>query len=91
MGFTRDFMPSIGMLNDAENLFYAVGFNAEGVVMTELAGKILAWLMAGESDELTRLPIVGRRMPYVGGEPLRSVGVRLYEWAPSSLGSNPVR
>jgi glycine/D-amino acid oxidase-like deaminating enzyme len=91
MGFTLDFMPSIGNLEDADNVFYAVGFNGEGVVMTQLAGKILARLIVGERDELTRLPIVGKRMPYVGGEPLRALGVRLYEWALQSLGSNPVR
>ncbi len=91
MGFTLDFMPSIGSLEDSDNVFYAVGFNGEGVVMTQLAGKILARLIAGERDALTRLPIVGRHMPYLGSEPLRSIGVRLYEWALRSLGSNPVR
>lgn len=91
MGFTRDFVPSIGRLGGADNLFYGVGFCGEGVVMTQLAGMILARLVAGEQDSLTRLPIVGKRMPWVGPEPLRSLGVRLTEWALTALGSNPVR
>jgi glycine/D-amino acid oxidase-like deaminating enzyme len=91
MGFTMDFMPSVGALEGARNLFYAVGFNGEGVVMTQLAGRILAELIAGEQTALTRLPLVGRRMPYVVGEPLRYPILKLYERALRLLGSNPVR
>jgi len=91
MGFTMDFMPSVGALEGARNLFYAVGFNGEGVVMTQLAGRILAELIAGEKTALTRLPLVSRRMPYVVGEPLRYPILKLYERALRLLGSNPVR
>jgi glycine/D-amino acid oxidase-like deaminating enzyme len=81
----------VGRLEGAQNVFYAVGFNGEGVVMTQLAAMILARLVAGEQDALTKLPIVDKPMPYLGPEPLRSVGVRLYEWALEALGTNPVR
>ncbi len=91
MGFTRDFVPSIGRLRGADNVFYGVGFNGEGVVMTQLAGMILARLVAGDEDALTRLPIVGKRMPWLGPEPIRSLAVRLTEWAMKAIGSNPVR
>ena len=91
MAFTRDFVPSVGTLDGTQNVFYAVGFNGEGVVMTQLAGMILARLVAGDSDALTKLPIVNKRMPYLGPEPIRSVGMRLYEWALETLGTNPVR
>jgi glycine/D-amino acid oxidase-like deaminating enzyme len=91
MGFTMDFLPSVGALDGAENLFYAVGFNGEGVVMTQLAGKIVAQLVAGEDTPLTRLPIVGRRPPYVGPEPLRYLGVKLTEYALQLAGGNPIR
>jgi glycine/D-amino acid oxidase-like deaminating enzyme len=91
MGFTMDFLPSVGALDGAKNLFYAVGFNGEGVVMTQLAGKIVAQLIAGEDTPLTRLPIVGRRPPYVGPEPLRYLGVKLTEYALELTSGNPVR
>jgi glycine/D-amino acid oxidase-like deaminating enzyme len=91
MGFTMDFMPSVGALEGAKNLFYAVGFNGEGVVMTQLAGVILAQLVAGEQGPLTRLPIVSRRMPYVGHEPMRYAAVKIYERALRLLSGNPVR
>jgi glycine/D-amino acid oxidase-like deaminating enzyme len=91
MGFTLDFVPSVGRLAGSENVFYAVGFNGEGVVMTQLAGMILARLVAGEVDPLTALPIVGKRMPWLGPEPLRSLGVRLFERWIEASGANPVR
>jgi glycine/D-amino acid oxidase-like deaminating enzyme len=68
-----------------------VGFNGEGVVMTQLAGRILAELIAGEQTALTHLPLVGRRMPYVVGEPLRYPMLKLYERLFRLFGSNPVR
>ena len=52
---------------------------------------ILARLVAGDADPLTTLPIVDRPLPWLGPEPLRSLAVRLAEWALESVGSNPVR
>jgi glycine/D-amino acid oxidase-like deaminating enzyme len=91
MGFTLDFVPSVGHLDGAPNVFYAGGFNGEGVVMTQLAGLILADLVAGEQSALTRLPIVDKRMPWLPPEPLRYAAVRLYEQYLLRAGSNPLR
>jgi glycine/D-amino acid oxidase-like deaminating enzyme len=90
MGVTMDFVPSVGVLGDAGNLFYAVAFNGEGVVMTQLAGQILSQLIAGDESELTKLALVNKRMPYVGHEPLRYAAVKLYERALSMFSSNPL-
>jgi glycine/D-amino acid oxidase-like deaminating enzyme len=91
MAFTLDFMPSVGALEGAENLFYAVGFNGEGVVMTQLAGRILADLVSGVESPLTRLPFVGRTPPWVGPEPLRYLGVQAVERLMALARGNPVR
>lgn len=90
MGFTLDFMPSIGRLDGADNVFYALAFNGEGVVMTQLAGRIVADLVSGESSELTRLPIVGRPMPWIGPEPFRSLGVKITEGLLERFGAKPL-
>jgi glycine/D-amino acid oxidase-like deaminating enzyme len=79
MGFTGDFTPSIGVLGEERNLYYAVGFSGEGVVMTQVAGKLIAQLMAAEQTDLTRLPIVNKSLPYLGPEPFRYPVVKLYE------------
>jgi glycine/D-amino acid oxidase-like deaminating enzyme len=91
MGFTADFVPSVGTLGDAGNLFYAVAFNGEGVVMTQLAGQILSQLMAGEDSDLTRLALVNKSMPYVGHEPLRYAAIKLYERLLQRFSANPVQ
>jgi len=90
MGFTLDFMPSIGRLDGADNVFYALAFNGEGVVMTQLAGRIVADLVTREPSPLTRLPIVGRRMPWLGPEPFRSLGVKITEGWMQRWGENPL-
>jgi glycine/D-amino acid oxidase-like deaminating enzyme len=90
MAFSMDFVPSVGRLGDANDLFYAVAFNGEGVVMTQLAGQILAQLIAGEESELTKLALVNKTLPYVGHEPLRYAGVKLYERALGMFSGNPL-
>jgi glycine/D-amino acid oxidase-like deaminating enzyme len=91
MGFSADFVPSVGSLNEASNLFYAVAFNGEGVVMTQLAGQIVSQLVAGDESELTRLALVDKQLPYVGHEPLRYAAIKLYERILESFSSNPLR
>jgi hypothetical protein len=59
--------------------------------MTQLAGMILADLVAGEETALTRLPIVGKRMPWLPPEPFRYAAVKLYEQVLTRFGSNPLR
>ena len=58
--------------------------------MTQLAGQILSQLMAGEDSDLTRLALVNKSMPYVGHEPIRYAGVKLYERALGMFSGNPL-
>jgi glycine/D-amino acid oxidase-like deaminating enzyme len=81
MAFTRDFMPRIGALGDEGNLFFGLGYCGEGVVMSQVAGRILAGFLAGEGREFSSLPFVGSLPPWVGFEPLRSFGVNALERA----------
>jgi glycine/D-amino acid oxidase-like deaminating enzyme len=85
MAFTRDFTPRIGTLGDGGNLFFGVGYCGEGVVMSQLAGRILAAFVAGEGGEFAALPFVNGVPPWVGIEPLRSVGVKALEAALRAL------
>ena len=78
VGVTMDGMPSVGAWGDVDNVHHAVGFNGEGVVMCQLAGRIVAERIAGEETELARLAMVDKRMPYIGPEPIRNLGAALY-------------
>jgi len=85
MAFTRDFTPRIGPLGDDGNLFFGLGYCGEGVVMSQVAGRILAAFVAGEAGEFAGLPFVGGTPPWVGFEPLRTLGVKATERAMRAL------
>jgi glycine/D-amino acid oxidase-like deaminating enzyme len=85
MAFTRDFTPRIGPLADAPNCFAGLGYCGEGVVMSQVAGRILAAKLDGEGGEFDALPFVGGRPPWVGPEPFRTLGVKGMERALRTL------
>jgi glycine/D-amino acid oxidase-like deaminating enzyme len=89
MAFTRDFTPRIGALGDAGNLFCGLGYCGEGVVMSQLAGRILAALVDGDGGEYAALPFVGGEPPWLGFEPFRALGVKAVERALRALAGEP--
>ncbi len=89
MGFTRDFTPRIGPLEGYPNLFAGLGYNGEGVVMSQVAGLLLAAFLAGEGGEYASLPFVGGAPPWVGPEPFRTLGVKATERALRALAGEP--
>jgi glycine/D-amino acid oxidase-like deaminating enzyme len=80
MGFTLDFVPSVGLMGEHKNIFYGVAYNGEGVAFGQTAGRIIAELMAGESSELTDLFVVNHKIPYAGPQNLRILSARLQKW-----------
>jgi len=89
MAFTRDFTPRIGPLEERANVFGGLGYCGEGVVMSQVAGRILAAQLAGDGGEYDALPFVGGRPPWVGPEPFRTVGVKAMERALRALAGEP--
>jgi glycine/D-amino acid oxidase-like deaminating enzyme len=78
LGITRDGMPSIGSQGGMDNVYHAVAFNGEGVVMCQLAGRIVAELITEQETPLARLAMVHRQMPYLGPAPIRNLGVTIH-------------
>ena len=74
LGIPRDWNASVGF-DRARGFGWAGGYVGDGVATTNLAGRTLARLIAGEDDELTRLPWVGHRSRSWEPEPLRWLGV----------------
>lgn len=68
IGITINRIPDIGRLS--ENVFHAQGFSGQGVVLTGLAGKIVAEAIAGDDTRLKLFESV-RHLPFPGG-PLRT-------------------
>jgi glycine/D-amino acid oxidase-like deaminating enzyme len=55
-------------------IHYGAGYSGHGAGPSWLGGQILARLVQGVDDELTRLPLVTRRVPKLPPEPLRRLG-----------------
>jgi len=91
MGFTLDFVPSVGTLGDENNLFYGVAYNGEGVAFAQTAGRIIAELISGEASELTKLFVVNHDIPYLGPRCLRAALARLYKWYLARASAKTVR
>ena len=87
--YTLGRYPSVGVIGDYKNIYYGVGFN-EGVPSTQTAGRIIADLMAGESNEFTNHFIVNRKLPYAGPAQLRGIFGRGIKWIMEKFDYSPI-
>jgi glycine/D-amino acid oxidase-like deaminating enzyme len=77
--YTLDETPSVGVIGDHQNIYYGVGLS-EGVPTTQTFGRIIADLMAGESNEFTSHYVVNHKVPYAGPTRLRGIFFRSARW-----------
>ncbi len=71
--------PSVGVMGDDKNIFFGAGFS-EGVPSTQTAGRMIADLMAGESNEFTNHYVVNRDLPYCGPTAWRNFFAQSAVW-----------
>lgn len=76
---TVDRAPSVGLLEGYNNIYYGGGYD-EGVPSAQTAGRIIAELMAGESNKFTNHFIVNRKIPYFGPQSIRGILIRSGRW-----------
>jgi glycine/D-amino acid oxidase-like deaminating enzyme len=91
MGFTLDFVPSVGVMGDHKNIFYGVAYNGEGVAFGQTAGRIISELVEGETSELSELFVVNHKIPYMGPANTRILFARLYKSYLERFGGKTVR
>lgn len=77
--YTLNNVPSVGVMGDHRNIYYGVGLS-EGVPTTQTFGRIIADLMAGESNEFTNHYVVNHRVSYAGPTSLRGIFGRFAKW-----------
>ncbi len=87
--YTLGRIPSVGTVGDHKNIYFGAGFN-EGVPSTQVAGRMIADLMAGESNKFTNHFIVNRNIPYAGPKNLRGLFGRGVKWMMKNLGYSPI-
>jgi len=77
--YTLGRVPSVGVMGDHQNIYYGVGLS-EGVPTTQTFGRIIADLMAGESNHFTDHYVVNNQIPYGGPTLLRGAFARAAKW-----------
>ncbi len=77
--YTLNETPSVGVMGDHQNIYYGVGLS-EGVPTTQTFGRIIADLMAGESNEFTNHYVVNNQVPYAGPTRIRGIFSRGARW-----------
>lgn len=87
--YTLGRIPSVGIMGDAQNIYFATGFD-EGVPSTQTAGRMIADLLAEEKNEFTDHYIVHRNLPYVGPRRLRGHFGRVVKWMMKKWGYSPI-
>jgi glycine/D-amino acid oxidase-like deaminating enzyme len=70
---SADHFPLFGTV-PGTRIHYGAGYSGNGVGPSWLGGQILARLALGEDDELTRLPLVNRKVRGLPPEPLKRLG-----------------
>jgi glycine/D-amino acid oxidase-like deaminating enzyme len=70
---SSDHLPFFGTVSGMR-IHYGAGYSGHGAGPSWLGGQILARLVLGVDDELTRLPLVTRRPPKLPPEPIRRLG-----------------
>ena len=71
-----DHLPQFGTLPGGR-VHYGFGYSGNGVAPSHLGGRILAGLVVGTDEPVTRLPLVNRRVRRFPPEPFRFVGARV--------------
>jgi glycine/D-amino acid oxidase-like deaminating enzyme len=77
--YTLGRAPSVGVLGEHQNLYYGVGLS-EGVPTTQTFGRIIADLMAGESNIFTNHYVVNNPLRYAGPRFMRGMFARGAKW-----------
>lgn len=90
LGVPRDFMPTM-RFDPAQNVASARGYVGNGVATANLAGRVLADLIAGARTPLTELPCVNHRSPNWEIEPLRWLAVHYIQRAYWNLDQKAAR
>ncbi len=71
LGVTLSRTCKMGVTGPHRNVLYALGYSGHGVVLANLAGRVLCDLYADHPDPWRDLPFIQRSLAYVPPEPLR--------------------
>jgi glycine/D-amino acid oxidase-like deaminating enzyme len=69
--------PSMGVMGEERNIFYALAYNGHGVTLANMAGQVLTDVYSGDDQAWRALPFYQARFDPVPLEPFRWLGYQL--------------
>jgi len=79
IGMTLSFLPCVGRGGEHGNIYYSMGYNGHGVAFSQMAGKMLAALIAGEDSELTSNMLINKAVPGIPTALFSYLGINGYK------------
>ncbi len=76
LGFSLDFMQSVGVMGAHRNIYYGLGYAGHGINLSTLFGKVIADLYAGEGKAWDGLPFINHQYIPLPPEPLKWAGIQ---------------
>ncbi len=78
LGITLSRVCSMGVTGEHKNVFYALGYSGHGVVLANMAGRVLCNLYADHHDPWLDMPFYQARLGGIPPEPLRWIGYNAF-------------
>jgi gamma-glutamylputrescine oxidase len=69
---------AMGVMGEHRNVYYALGYSGHGIVLANLAGRVLADLYAGDHDPWRDAAFYMKHPSGIPPEPMRWIGYQLY-------------
>lgn len=78
LGITMDRQLTVGVMGAHKNVYYGLGYSGHGVVLANVAGRVIADLYTGQGERWKDQPFLHKRLLPIPPEPLRWVGYHAY-------------
>jgi glycine/D-amino acid oxidase-like deaminating enzyme len=78
VALTMSRVPTMGVTGEHRNVYYAIGFSGHGIVLANMAGRVLCDIYADDDARWRALPFYMQKLLYVPPEPLRWMGYHFY-------------
>ena len=76
LGFSLDFMQSVGVMGAHRNIFYGLGYAGHGINLSTLFGKVIADIYVGEASQWNDMPFLNHHYISLPPEPLKWAGIQ---------------
>jgi gamma-glutamylputrescine oxidase len=78
LGLTMSRLCSMGVRGVHRNIYYALGYSGHGIVLGNLAGKVLCDIYSDDDERWRKLPFYQKRLGGIPPDPFKWIGYQVY-------------